>query len=302
MDRGRQQELINALIKLNPRAAGQGDDTVRLSSRYGIAKANFDNLHQHERRWLRAIAVGKTMHKAALAGRSAARTHGMWVIGPEQEPVEVIPVGSKVPSKKQWPPGIVYLEPRVRSANIERFATLRATDPLSTAFEIALRHGFREGLIAMDWVLKHQTTREEVEAEMRKLGSVRGIGTLRRVVEYAVPNSMSAYESYARAILIEAGIDGWEVNAQVGPYKVDLLRDRVGVEVDGGVKYDGQTYQPLEQTLMEERVREKHIQNRGIFLHRVHPKELLFEEERFVREVRELIEAAEVLDPQHGAG
>ena len=54
----------------------------------------------------------------------------------------------------------------------------------------------------MDWVLKHHTDRATVEAEVDKLGRVKGIGVLRKVLRYAVDNSRSPFESYARAVLI----------------------------------------------------------------------------------------------------
>lgn len=106
------------------------------------------------------MATGNSMRKAALAGRSAARIHGMWVIGPpgrQEEPVEVMAVGGKLPSTSQWPAGCLYIRQRPRTASIVNFTTLRATDPLSAAFEIALRHGLREGLVAMDWILSPTT-------------------------------------------------------------------------------------------------------------------------------------------------
>ncbi|WP_234948162.1 hypothetical protein [Corynebacterium sp. CNCTC7651] len=326
MEMGRQKELSRALIKMKretkssrqtpadgtqsaetqsgetqadgTQSAGtQSANIVMLSKRYAYRKDAFDQLQLHEQHWLRAVAVGKTMRKAALAGRSAARIHGMWVIGPPKQQVELMPVGLRVPSKSQWPEGCVYLNPRSRRAEIVEHKTLSVTDPLSAAFEIALRHGFREGLVAMDWILRNHAAREVVAAEVEKLGPVHGIATLRSVLQHAVGNSLSPYETYARAILIEQGYDDWIVNGEFGGYLLDLRRGRFGLEIDGDVKYDGITYLPVDETILRERKREKRIQRKGMIIGRVTPWELLHEEKEFVAEVLELIELAERLGP-----
>lgn len=308
---GRQRELSRALIKLKreTKTAGQtgaaeiqasgkhATNLVVLSKRYAYNKDAFDQLQLHEQHWLRAVAVGKSMRKAALAGRSAARIHGMWVIGPREQAVELMPVGLRVPSKSQWPDGCVYLNPRPRRAEIIEHRTLQVVDPLSAAFEIALRHGFREGLVAMDWILAKDAKRDVVEAEVEKLGPVHGIATLRRVLQYAVGNSLSPYETYARAILIELGYDDWIVNGEFGGYRLDLRRGRFGLEIDGEVKYDGVTYRPVDETILRERKREKSIQRMGIIIGCVSPWELLHREEEFVAEVLELMDLAERLGP-----
>lgn len=295
MDRGRQEELVRGLLKRS--SALHDANVVSLSARYVYDRTEFLELRRHEQRWLCAVAVGKSVHTAALAGRSAARIHGMWVIGPRDEPVELMPVGRRVPSRSQWPEGCIYLGQRARRAEIIEFQTLSATDQLSTAFEIALRHGFREGLVAMDWILRFHTTRDMVEAEMERLGPVTGINTLRKVVSYAVGTSMSPFESYARAILIEAGYDEWKVNAFFRGYKPDLRRGRFILEIDGNEKYDGQTYAPLDATILDERRREKHLQNGGAIVGRTSPHELLTKEDEFLTMVARLIALADSLGP-----
>lgn len=269
-----------------------------ISSKFAYDKQAYAALSLHEQRWITAVAVGKSMRKAALAGRAAARVHGMWVIGPpsdEAELVEVMAVGGKVPSKSQWPKGCIYIGQRARTATIVEFTTLRATDPLSTAFEIALRHGFREGLVAMDWILANHAPRNVVEAEVQRLGAATGIATLRRVVRYAVDNSMSPYESYARAMLIDAGLTGWEVNAEVAGYFIDLRRGWFGLEIDGRTKYDGETYRPVEETILRERAREKQLQNCGMVIGRVTPTQLMTDEAGFLTMVRQLTAIADRL-------
>ncbi|EEI16861.1 hypothetical protein HMPREF0298_1357 [Corynebacterium lipophiloflavum DSM 44291] len=163
---------------------------------------------------------------------------------------------------------------------------VRVTTQIRTGIDVALRHGFREGLVAMDWLLGRHP-RANIEFEIRKLGRRRGIGVARAALAHAVSNVRSPYESYARALLIEAGIGPIRVNVRVGRYEVDLLiGERVVVEIDGAVKYDGKTYGRTDEMLRKEREREKHLLNSAYHVRRYNPLELLSHPDRFVAEVR----------------
>lgn len=307
MDKRRQLELTAALVDRKTMTCGgkplrEPYALVALSPGLAMDYTQYKNLQFHEKRWIKAIAVGQGMRKAVLAGRSAARALGMWVVATDaNEPVELLLPAGKPPSKSQWPPGIVYLEPRNRPAGVRELDTVRATDELTTAFEIALRHGFREGLVAMDWVLQYHTSLTTIEEEAAKLGRVRGIDTLRKVIKYAVSNSRSPYESYARAILIERVPGDWIVNEQFAGFEVDLRCGWFIVEIDGDFKYDGVTFKPTDDAIRQERQREKRLLKAGAVLLRVSPRQLLFNEDEFVADAQRLMEVAERV-AQHGAG
>lgn len=287
MDVGRQREILGKVI---PRERSTERDTVVLSSRHAMARDQFHALAFYEKRWVQAIAAGQAARKAALAGRSAARVLGMWVVTTDRhEPVELLLPSGKAPPKKQWPANTVHHEARRRPATIRHFDTLRATDEVATAFEIALRHGFREGLVAMDWLLTHHTDRQTVLDEVDKLGRVKGVAVLRKVIKYAVDNSRSPFESYARAILIEHVADDWIVNGIIAGYEVDLRRGWLIIEIDGDYKYDGVTFKKTDETLRLERRREKHLLKTGVFLIRPSPSDLLFREQEFIDDVRTLL-------------
>lgn len=307
MDNERGRELAAMLIDAGARgrhlaeARGnpkgyENDRLLWLTSRFAVKAAEFNPLMFSEQRWLEAVAVGKTMTNAALAGRSAARVHGMWIITKGEEKVELVSRTGRSPSKSQWPKNCVYLPQRVRKGEIQKWATLRATDPVTAACEIALRHGFREGLVAMDWILKHHTTREAVEAEVAKFGPVKNLPVLRKVLRYAVANSRSPFESYARAILIEKVCADWIVNQVFLGVEVDLRRGLFINEIDGGFKYDGVTFKPTDQALREERTKEKELLKGNCVLLRTPPTELLFHEDRYVADVIRLVEVAEQLE------
>ena len=302
MDSGRKQELAN---KLMDRKREHDSLTYRkrpvafhkVSTRFFVSVTEWKQLRYHEKRWLSAYAVGCTVPKAVLSGRSAARLLGIWVIATTPEPVELVAQRGKAPSRKQWPPGVVYRDRSPGNTAPRSFDRLRTTDPLTTVFEIALRHGFAEGLVAMDWLLREGVPRHRVEEAAARLGPVRGISALRHVIAHAVDNSLSPYESYARALLLQAGIGDWQVNARIAVppnlYMADLLRGRLIVEIDGAQKYDGTTFAPTDAAIREEREREKHLQNAGYVVVRVSPEQLLADAHAFLTTVTRMLNLTE---------
>ena len=303
MNSTRKQELANKLMDNNrqeDRLAQRKRPAAyrKVSTRFFISVTEWKQLRYHEKRWLAAYAVGCTMPKAVLSGRSAARILGIWVIATTPEPVELVAQRGKAPSRKQWPPGVVYRDRSPGDATTQHFDRLRTTDALTTVFDIALRHGFAEGLVAMDWLLREGMPRHRIEEAAAHLGRVRNIATLRHVIAHAVDNSLSPYESYARALLLQAGIGGWQVNARITIpphlYVADLLRGRLIVEIDGAQKYDGTTFAPTDTAIREEREREKRLQNAGYVVVRVSPEQLLDDARGFLTTVTRMLDFAEI--------
>lgn len=302
MDSGRKQELANKLMDRKREQdwfayRRRPAEYRKVSTRFFISVTEWKQLRYHEKRWLAAYAVGCTVPKAVLSGRSAARLLGIWVIATTSEPVELVAQRGKAPSRKQWPLGVVYRDRSPGNTAPRSFDRLRTTDPLTTVFEIALRHGFAEGLVAMDWLLREGVPRHRVEEAAARLGPVRGISTLRHVIAHAVDNSLSPYESYARALLLQAGIGDWQVNARIAVppnlYMADLLRGRLIVEIDGAQKYDGTTFAPTDAAIREEREREKHLQNAGYVVVRVSPEQLLADAHAFLTAVTRMLNLTE---------
>ncbi|MCT1555402.1 hypothetical protein [Corynebacterium sanguinis] len=294
MDIQRKRQLVKSLVDTRGTKncdhellrAMAAEELVRVSARFVCHRSTFGELERHEREWLRAWAVGKTVRKAALGGRSAARVHGMPVIATSPEDIELVPATGRCPSNSSWPRGCTYFRGAYRADEFTLVDGVRVTTQIRTGIDVALRHGFREGLVAMDWLLGRHP-RANIEFEIRKLGRRRGIGVARAALAHAVSNVRSPYESYARALLIEAGIGPIRVNVRVGRYEVDLLiGERVVVEIDGAVKYDGKTYGRTDEMLRKEREREKHLLNSAYHVRRYSPLELLSHPDRFVAEVR----------------
>lgn len=269
-------------------AALQRGTLTALSRDKAVDTEFYRGLSDFEQAWLRALAVGRGAHQSVLTGLSAARIHDMWVVGHSRDLVEL---GNRsAPPRAQWNPGTVYRRLALTDDDIITAYGVRTPRLFRIFAEIARHHGFRDGLVAADWLRAHGMSKSDMMSRADELGRLPGIGTVRDAIEHSVPNSDSPYEPYARAILLEAGLGPIETQVQVAPgVFVDMVVAGVAaVEIDGDSKYSGQ-FGPTEQVLIDERKREKHIHNLGIPLTRHFPKELHTEENRFIAEVTDAV-------------
>ena len=291
MDVGRGLELVAGLVDKRK----SDERMVAVSASRAMCAEMYATLSSHERRWLRAAAVAQSHPKAVVTGRAAARLTNMWVVATSEETVELMLPSGGVPQRSRWSEGVSYhrgaLAPH-EIGYIEAYGGFAVTMPIRTAIDIATRHGFAEGLVAFDWLLaSRKVTRDELRATIDAMRGKKGVAVVRKALAHAVANSQSPYESYARALLICAGLAP-STQAPVGPYLVDLLIGRVVIEVDGEVKYDDATYRPLAETLRREREREVQIQNSGYVVRRVKPADLLRDPDGFVAGVITALAAA----------
>lgn len=291
MDVGRGLELVAGLVDKRK----SDERMVAVSASRAMCAEMYATLSSHERRWLRAAAVAQSHPKAVVTGRAAARLTNMWVVATSEETVELMLPSGGVPQRSRWAEGVSYhrgaLAPH-EIGYIEAYGGFAVTMPIRTAIDIATRHGFAEGLVAFDWLLaSRKVTRGDLEATVDAMRGKKGVAVVRKALAHAVANSQSPYESYARALLICAGLAP-STQAPIGPYLVDLLIGRVVIEVDGEVKYDDATYRPLAETLRREREREVQIQNSGYVVRRVKPADLLRDPDGFVAGVITALAAA----------
>lgn len=291
MDVGRELGLVAGLVDKR-----KSDGLmVAVSASRAMCAEMYATLSSHERRWLRAAAVAQSHPKAVVTGRAAARLTNMWVVATSEETVELMLPSGGVPQRSRWAEGVSYhrgaLAPH-EIGYIEAYGGFAVTTPIRTAIDIATRHGFAEGIVAFDWLLaSRKVTRDELRATVDAMRGKKGVAVVRKVLAHAVANSQSPYESYARALLICAGLFP-TTQAPIGPYLVDLLIGLVVIEIDEKVKYDGTTYRPVAETLLREREREVQIQNSGYVVRRVKPADLLRDPEGFVAGIMTALAAA----------
>ena len=255
-------------------------------------------LRYHERQWLRVEAAAMVSNAAVLVGRSAARKLGMWVISRGEEPVEVALPSRSVSQSRAQSGRYAFRFSKLRYDEQLVYEGHRVTTPIRTFIDIARHHGFIEGLIAADYLLRRGIERAEIEKEIRKMGRAKGIGVARKCLEHAIPNSDSAYESLARGLLIEAGIGPVVAQAQIERYFADLLvQGWLIIEIDGEIKYERDD---AGEVWKKEFSRQKRIGNKGYVILRFESKLLREQPHVFIAEVRAALAGTEVLAARMG--
>lgn len=260
--------------------------------------AQWRELRYHERQWLRVEAAAMVSNAAVLVGRSAARKLGMWVISRGEEPVEVALPSRSVSQSRAQSGRYAFRFSKLRYDEQLVYEGHRVTTPVRTFIDIARHHGFIEGLIAADYLLRRGIERAEIEKEIRKMGRAKGIGVARKCLEHAIPNSDSAYESLARGLLIEAGIGPLVAQARIERYFADLLvQGWLIIEIDGEIKYERDD---AGEVWKKEFSRQKRIGNKGYVILRFESKLLREQPHVFIAEVRAALAGTDVLAARMG--
>lgn len=293
----RQQEIRSHIVDLRRLSHAQADTLDdghrRIVPSIVFPKDVWKTLAYHERRWLEVEAAAMTSRGAVLVSRSAARKHGMWVIALGSEPVELaLRSRSKSPSRGKRSK-IVYRRSQLVDSEIEEVDGHPTTTPFRTFADIARYHSFIEGLIAVDYLRRNGYTLEELRCGIIRLGRLKGIATVRECVNHSVDNSDSAYESFARALLIQAGIGPITTQFKIDGYFADILIDNwLIIEIDGDVKYEGPDAETVRQ---REFNRQKRIGNKGYVFLRFSPDFIRENPDEFIAQVRQAIAAREAM-------
>lgn len=256
-------------------------------------REEWKTLYFSEKRWLEVEAATRSSRGAILVGRSAARWYGMWVVSRTKETIEItLPSGGNSPSRRNNG-GYMFRYSELLEDELLEYQGQLSTTPIRTFIDIARYHGFAEGLIAADYLLRRGKTREEISTAIRRMGRARGIATARRCLEHAIANSGSQYESLARALLIDANVGTITAQHHVNGRYADLCIDGwLLIEIDGDVKYRGPGG---EQALIDEAKREKAIRNQGYVFLRYPPEFIRDKPHEFLSQVRETLAGRDLL-------
>lgn len=215
---------------------------------------------------VRAVAVGRSMHRGVVVGRSAGRLHGMWLVPSMLSQHEVALPSGKVPAARWRMEGVVYRSMSLCEGEVVDVEGLRVTGQVRTVLDIARFHGFRDGLLAADWALSQARVHpQRLQQAVAQMGRFRNVRVVRQVLAAAVSDADSALESLVRAEFLLRGIGGWRFQVLVGGrFRADFLfDDLLIVELDGQGKHG----QDPGASLMRERQREYELTNRGfVFL------------------------------------
>ncbi|MDY5785549.1 endonuclease domain-containing protein [Corynebacterium sp.] len=233
-----------------------------------VARDAWQALLPWEKSNLCALATGRSMTKGVLVGRSAARVLGIPVLPLSADAVEVALPSGGTPSRKGRMPSVRYRKAGFGAGDTTECLGVRVTTPVRTCLDIARYHGFAEGLIAVDWVLRNtECTVADLRVHLAGMGRCVGKPAALRVLQHTTPHSESPLESWFRAVLIEHGVTGWRFQAPIRGFRADFLFDDfLIVEIDGRSKYA----QAAHDVLMRERDRERALINLGYVIRRVY--------------------------------
>lgn len=266
-------------------------ELIRLTSRYAINSEYYSALPYYQRHLFDIVAFGRSAHRSVLVERSAAQLLGLWTLSSRNAQVVLARQSRTVPPRRQWASKVMYRKMWLPASDIMECFGLRCTSVARTCIDVARLATFEEGLMAVDSALhKRLVGLDELRSMLMAMGRVKGAAQARKVVAYATALAESPFESYARGMLIAEGL-GKKLVVQPelqGGYRPDmLLDDKVVVEIDGAVKYDGATYgKSSEAVIRAERQREKYLQNLGYIVLRYSPRDLLQNREQVLSEVR----------------
>lgn len=260
---------------------------IRLTKKVSIEAERFAALEAWDKATARAAAVGLSVRTAVVSGRAAARLQGIEILGVDPT-VELQHLDGKKPAARScWPAGVIYRSCYLSADQVVEEHGVKVTRILRTVADIARFHGVLEGLVALDSVRRKWPRLSSAQLESGLLGKFpyRGSRQVREVLCLSIPNSGSVPESMARLLLIQADLTQVRtIKAQAriyyGPYRqhydVDLLVNGwLIIEVDGEIKYDGETYGPVDEVIRDERIRETDLQNQDYVVLRVRYPQLL---------------------------
>ena len=284
MDAKRAEELAQLLIDVRripardakTRAWLQDAALHQLTKSIFITNEVWWDLLPHELEYLRCVAASSQSKKAVLVGRSAARVSGVWVMPAKRERVQLCLPSGRPPSTKGADLGYEYLFMALADDDIVRSGSLRFTNVVRTAIDIARTGTFVEGVVAFESILSGcndfaaKQIRIHIRRKIELMRGTKGIGKARHTLAEATTLSVSPYETWLRLVL-EA--HGYRVRAQmqIGPYRVDLLVDEnCVVEVDGRAKY-GDVPQDV---VMKQRKREDWLREKGFYVLRVYTSDV----------------------------
>lgn len=262
---------------------------VKVCQYFYFPKDQWGQLKPYQQQRVRAVGIGRSVHKAVIVSRSALDLHGLWVIAKTPHDVELALPNGRIPPRKQWLPHVRYRSTALPPDHIVEKDGVRLVKEARAVVDVARYCGFREGLVAADsYMRRNMWGKEDLLTVLEQMGRIKGASTVRQVIKHSDAASESPYESLARAILIESGFE--RIRMQVSPVRgirVDLMVANVVVEVDGAVKYDGESFgKPTDQVLRMEREREKLLRNHGFEVVRVSPRQLLQSPELLVEWVQ----------------
>ncbi|GAB3704793.1 hypothetical protein [Corynebacterium nasicanis] len=248
---------------------------LRLTAEVAVPADYYRGLPPWKKAEARAAAVGLTADKAVVCGMAAARLWGIALLGIENTVDLLLPGANRPASRSSWISGSTYRSATLPEAQMTEQGGIRVTGLLRTLTDIRRYAGEREAVAALDSVRLRWPafTEERFHAGLALMGAYPGIRAFREAVALSHPGIGSPWETKARLLLLECGEEAIiSVETQVQFYDeitdkyyfVDILINGwLILEIDGRAKYLGTYGTDPETVIVDEREREKALQNLG---------------------------------------
>ncbi|GAA1474852.1 hypothetical protein GCM10009621_19650 [Corynebacterium felinum] len=189
-----------------------------------------------------------------------------------------LPGRMKPPARNQRGEHVTYSSRLLPPEDIVIENGIRVTS-ISRTFLDFVASGSKENALSFIEAAFYQkrTSKARVARDLKNMPKLAGKPDALALLSMARENSESLYETKARYMIEVAeifGVESIETQAVVAftdtTYRIDILINGfLGIEIDGRSKTKNNP-----EALIEERIREKRIQNRGYVMIRYHPDEL----------------------------
>lgn len=253
----------------------------KLCPTFGIMSSLFFSLYPSIRNVLRCYATITAARSAVLTGKAAACVLGIPFLENTTNLKTVqltLPGNMKPPARSQRSSYVSYTSRVLPERDIVVENGIRVTSIPRTFLDLVV---YESEDIAASFIeaayFYGRATKAGITHEIQHMPALKGKPRALRLLAMTRENSESLYETKARRMIEEADlacITSIETQAEVPcgntTYRIDILiNGYLGIEIDGRCKTAGRP-----EVLIDERIREKRIQNQGYLIIRYHPDEL----------------------------
>lgn len=243
-------------------------------------------------KWERSVAAAVLSRPTAyVAGPTAAYLHGFWS-STEGRPVIVVPESSNARSD---------LARVIRHRRFEEMETMRLAGFQTTSVEetlVLLGRQYSLGrmtAIVDDLLIRKQIDLTKVQGILKRENEsrVKGLSTIRRLIEERLPTAPSVDGSYLErlleSLLLQADITGWTrefpFTIRGHPARVDFYFEQSRLIIEA----DGRAWHARFSDFEADRIRDNDLTARGIRVLRFTYRMLVDEPDACIRTIRDLI-------------
>lgn len=257
--------------------ATQGETNREMDGETYLQKRRRQELELIER-------VASSTKTAVVTGPAAARWMGLHTFNWVDNVDLLLPGSAKAWTPRDHHADRTYRSGRLNPVNVHEVRGIRVTTLNQCCYDSYRYWGRREALVQLESArnLAADLTVDRLLRSVEHLPRGKGIGEFRELIRHAAATSESPLETIARDAILRAAASGELPEVHTVECQVRfLIRDRYGrvvaarvdllingylvVELDGRIKSDG-TFGDPQQLTLEERLREKELQNLGLIV------------------------------------